>query len=109
MKITNAELEVVRFAAEDVLATSLFIINDGNPYTGYSMMSGVMTPTGESGIWIVTQTNGKWEIDAAVVEAEMNGDYGIEEQAVTYNAYKTDPEGPYYTHGASYYELYGQH
>ena len=107
MKITNAELEVVRFAAEDVLATSLFIINDGNPYTGYSMMSGVMTPTEEPGTWIVTQTNGKWEIDEATVENEKNGAYGIEEWTVVYDAYKTDPEGPYYTHGASYYELYG--
>ena len=108
MKITKPELNVVRFENEDVLATSLFIINDGNSYSGYSMMSGVMAPTEEPGIWIVTPTNGKWEIEAAVVEAEKNGDYGIEEQSVTYDAYKTDPEGPYYTHGASYYELYGQ-
>lgn len=105
MKMTNPELKVVRFANDDVIATSVFIIADGNPYSGYSMFTGTMAPTGEEGTWIVTNPSGSWEIDESVIENMKNGSYTPEEY-YTYNAYKTDPEGPYYTKGASYYDLY---
>ena len=105
MKISNSELKVVRFANEDVIATSLFIIEDGNPYSGYSMISGTMTPTEEPGTWTIN-VNSKWETEASTVDNMKNGMYG-DEWTITFDAYKTAENSPYYTHGASYYELYG--
>ena len=106
MRISTPELNVVRFANEDVIATSLYIIADGNAYSGYSMFSGTMAPTGESGTWIVTKNGGSWEIDEATIENEKIGAYG-DEWTMTYDVYQTEENGPYYTKGASYYDLYG--
>lgn len=58
---------------------------------------------------IVTKNGGSWEIDEGTVESYKNGTgYYASEQPITYDAYQTEAYGPYYTHGASYYELYGQ-
>lgn len=106
MKITNAELEVVRFAAEDVLATSMFYVADSNSETGYYRVYGTMAPSNEEeGTWIVGyHSYDKYEVDAETIE----NDRTYNPYADTFDAY-VDPNGSgaYYTKGASYWELYG--
>ena len=106
MKITNAELEVVRFAAEDVLATSLFYVADSNSGTGYYGVYGTMAPSyEEEGTWIVGyHSYDKYEVSAETIE----NDRTYNPYADTFDAY-VDPNGSgaYYTKGAGYWELYG--
>ena len=105
MKITNAELEVVRFAAEDVLATSMFYVADSNSETGYYRVYGTMAPSGDEGTWIVGyHSYDKYEVDAETIE----NDRTYSQYDYIFDAY-VDPNGSgaYYTKGASYWELYG--
>ena len=107
MKITNAELEVVRFAAEDVLATSMFYVADpAAETTGYYCVYGTMAPSyEEEGTWIVGYNPyDKYEVDADTIENERT----YNPNAYTFDAY-VDPNGSgaYYTKGVSYWELYG--
>ena len=99
MKITNPEMKVVRFAADDVIATSVYIV--GNKY-----FYGTMAPSGEPGTWIVgsNDTDGYYISDAEIDDLKQgSGDLNPFD---TYDAYQTESYGPYYTKGASYYELY---
>ena len=105
MKITNAELEVVRFAAEDVLATSMFFVADPASETGYYRVYGTMAPSADEGTWIVGyHSYDKFEIDPETIENERT----YHPYADTFDAY-IDPNGSgaYYTKGVSYWELYG--
>ena len=106
MKITNAELEVVRFAAEDVLATSLFFVADPHSETGYYGINGTMAPSGDAGTWIVGYNSyDKYEVTAETIEnARTYNPY-----ADTFDAYvdPSEESDTYYTKGVSYYELYG--
>ena len=115
MKMTNPELKVVRFANEDVLATSFYIVADPSSYTGYSQFAGTKYGPVDEGVWYVERSGGKWSISVDDINTLKNpgeyapGEYYDVGQYITYDAYQTEVDGPYYTHGASYYELYGQH
>ena len=107
MRISTPELNVVRFANEDVIATSIFITGEIDPDTGmYKYLYGSMSSSGESGTWNVgyesTGWLSKYELDEA--KGEYGDNYTFHGETV-YDAYK---EGDYYkTKGVSYYELYG--
>lgn len=124
MKITNPELEVVRFNADDVIATSLYYMSAadynalyGTDFTSnYVQFEGSMVPTtGNSGVWGITNIYNAAEADDDEVEGLMSGGamFGgvtvpsfilepIARQA--YNAFASD--GDIYTHGVTYYEQY---
>ena len=105
MKISNSELKVVRFANEDVIATSMFLVADPASETGYYRIYGSMAPSGDAGTWIVGyHSYDKNEIDADAVEYERTYNTSYD----TFDAY-VDPNGSgaYYTKGVSYWELYG--
>ncbi len=107
MKISNPELNVVRFAADDVIATSMFFVADPASETGYYRVYGSMAPSGDAGTWVVGyNSNDKYEIDADTIENER----AYNPYADTFDAY-VDPNGSgaYYTKGVSYWELYGNH
>lgn len=105
MKISNSELKVVRFANEDVIATSMFFVADPASETGYYRVYGSMAPSGDEGTWVVGYNSyDKYEIDAETIENERT----YYPYADTFDAY-VDPNGSgaYYTKGVSYWELYG--
>ena len=107
MKITNPELKVVRFNAEDVIATSLYAFADGNG--GYNLYEGTMGAyDANAGAWSVNLVGDKIDtISAADFDdytRSINSPYDIHS---LYGAYK---EGDYYfTKGATYVELYGEY
>ena len=105
MKISNPELNVVRFAADDVIATSLFYVADPASETGYYAVYGSMAPSGDAGTWVVGYNSyDMYEVTAETIENERT----YNPYADTFDAY-LDPNGSgaYYTKGASYWELYG--
>ncbi|MBQ6979041.1 MAG: hypothetical protein IJQ07_00145 [Clostridia bacterium] len=107
MKITNPELKVVRFNAEDVIATSLYAVADGNG--GYNLYEGTMGAyDANAGAWSVNLADvSSGTISAAEFDdytRSLNSPYDIHS---LYGAYK---EGDYYfTKGATYVELYGEY
>lgn len=131
MKITKTELNVVRFASEDVIATSglagsvwTFYIPasqyTGGSYSGnYVEFSGTVYPYG-SGPYEITDIYGaKGGVDEDR-DFLMSGGTYIPELGITlpstvadnlaksvYDAYSYG-DGRYYTNGASYYEMYRQ-
>ena len=123
MKITNPELEVVRFNADDVIATSLYYMSAadynalyGTDFTSdYVQFNGDMVATGNSGVWGITNIYNVQAADTDEIEALMSGSGNftgfpipasvlepIARQA--YNAFKSD-DG-IYTKGVTYYEQY---
>ena len=107
MKMATPELKVVRFANEDVIATSLFFVADPASETGYYGVYGTMAPSADAGTWIVGYNSyDLYEVTAETIENERT----YHTYADTFDAY-LDPNGSgaYYTKGASYWELYGQH
>ena len=124
MKITNPKLEVVRFNADDVIATSLYYMSaaDFNAVNGTSFTSdyvefeGTMVPTGDSGVWGITNIYNVKAADGEDMEGLMSGGsvvFGggtipstfMESTArKAYDAFKRD-DG-IYTKGVTYYEQY---
>ena len=126
MKITNPELEVVRFNADDVIATSLYYMKaaDFNAVRGTSFTSdyvefeGTMVPTGESGVWGITNIYNAKAADGEDMDGLMSGgtfyfpgtavtvDMSFMEPTarVAYNAFKSD--NGISTNGVTYYEQY---
>ncbi|MBQ6980167.1 MAG: hypothetical protein IJQ07_05925 [Clostridia bacterium] len=124
MKITNPKLEVVRFNADDVIATSLYYMKTAdynalfnkNLTSDYVEFEGTMVPTGESGVWGITNIYNVKEADGEDMEGLMSGGsvvFGgvtipstfMESTAkIAYNAFKRD-DG-IYTKGVTYYEQY---
>ena len=101
MKIANAELKVIRFGADDVIATSIFFLNTGS---GYDMVYGEMTD--------YDSTAEGWHINdwsKITSSAEERQGYINDKAYYAYDAYDYDVPGRsgYYTKGASYYDLYG--
>ena len=110
MKMTKPELKVVRFASEDVIATSVYY-DQANNMVIYGSMYGMPN---DEGSWMI----GYWGTDSIessesitnpdhVKNQVQNGtmaDYGHSYYQV-YDAYKGS-DGYYYTKGASYAELY---
>ena len=108
MKITNPEMKVVRFENEDVIATSMYIIADTGSLTGISIFEGSMYGPGEEGTWAIGTTGWKMDISQDEVNAIKTAQNGYSWYGdPVYDAYQTEQNGPYYTKGASYYELYG--
>ena len=98
MKIANAELKVVRFGAEDVIATSYFFFNTGSGYTSFN---GEMTHYDESAEgWHINVVG-----DVNTSSAEERAQFIDEKSPISYDAYQYDSSDRYYTKGASYYEL----
>ena len=132
MKITNTELNVVRFASEDVIATSglvgkvwqFFIpssqYGDGTMSGEYVMFNGTVYPYG-SGPYEITniydvQANADNDRNGMMTGTIYIPEYGITLPSTaldpiakqTYDAYSYG-DGKYYTNGgASYYEMYRQ-
>ena len=107
MRISTPELNVVRFANEDVIATSIFITGETDPDTGmYKYLYGSMSSSGEDGTWNVGYESTGWLSDYEFSQAkgEYDGNYTFGGETV-YDAYKIGDD--YYTKGVSYYELYG--
>ena len=125
MKMSNPELKVVRFGSDDVIATSLFYLAAGQ-FAGYEGSSpyvefeGVMRPNGD-GTYQITNITHTAGVDQDTVDGVTSGgsiylpEFGITIPATamepiaqqTYDAYAYS-EGTYYTHGATYHELYWQ-
>ena len=113
------ELEVVRFASEDVIATSGFFmsvsewnslgnnVDDSYPYVFFS---GTMYPLGEGTYGVGTDGYG-FEYSQAEYDTyleSVRNDYGwqnYENPYTTYDSY-VDEYNNIRTHGASYHELY---
>lgn len=119
MKITNPKLEVVRFNADDVIATSLFIMRAseynslyGTDFTSnYVQFNGsIVTTSGKSGVWGIENVHAAEEaIDDEV--AELSDPFFVNYiksfAAMTYEAYKDDDD-TICTKGVSYWERYGK-
>ena len=111
MKMTNPELKVVRFENEDVIATSMFIIEDDQSSTGFSIFEGSMYGPVEEGTWAVGTSGWKNDIsqdEINDIRTAQNGYYYSWYGEPVYDAYETG-DGYIYTKGASYYDLYGNH
>ena len=131
MKISNAELKVVRFNSEDVIATSRYFMSAaafeslyglGLTGTDYVSFTGSMTSYDDvAGGWSVTPNlSSAAEYDNEEMEGVMSGgDFYFAELGVWvhsdamaniakqhYDAYSY--EGGLYTKGATYYETYWQ-
>ena len=107
MKITNPELKVVRFNAEDVIATSFYAVANVNG--GYDIYEGTMgSYDANAGAWSVNLVGDSLK---TISEAEfddytrsLNSPYDI------YSLYGAYKDGNYYfTKGATYVELYGEY
>ena len=117
MKISNPELKVVRFGADDVIATSLFYGTDalGN----YKTFNGVLSPLGD-GTYAVTNVYGVDDADMDEIDGlKSGGSVYLPELGLTIPSTAMEPiarqayeaytyEDQYYSHGASYYDLYWQ-
>ena len=108
MKMTNPELKVVRFANDDVIATSMFIVADPDSTSGYSYFNGNMTyyDSDEKGWGVYNADGGFTPLDLEELndyKAHPNNYYFLGE---TYDTY-TGEFGNLFTKGASYWELYG--
>ncbi len=113
MKISKPEIEVVRFANEDVIATSLYYMSSadynaakGTSYTDpYVIFNGSMTPAGD-GVWKVPDPY------AVTAVEDLGLITGIPEIGfpgkgdISYEAYYKD--GDFYTNGVTYKESIGQ-
>ena len=127
MKITNPKLEVVRFNADDVIATSLYYMKTAdynawfnkNLTSDYVEFEGTMVGDGSSGKWGITNIYNVREASGGDIAGLMSGggDYYDPDTGdtlpgwfmkstakIAYNAFKGD-DG-IYTHGVSYYEQY---
>ena len=108
MKIANPEMKVVRFENEDVIATSMFIIADADSLTGISGFYGAMHGPVEEGTWIIGNDGYKFDVSEEELELIKDGEYGYTFYGEpVYDAYQTEEYGPYYTKGASYWDMYG--
>ena len=108
MKMATPELKVVRFANDDVIATSYYIIEDPYSYTGLSGFRGAMYGSGEDGSWYVQPTGNlnpaqPDELEYIKTTGGNNSRYDWYGTPL-YDAYKIGDY--YYTKGASYYDLY---
>ena len=96
MKITKPELKFVRFNAEDVIATSLFAVADGDNYTVYSGGIITRTPAANGGLPIA--------IDATPLYSWTQAEYDENKNNILfsplYNAYYES--GNYYTNGVPF-------
>ena len=126
MKITNPELEVVRFNADDVIATSLYYMSaadfnaaQGTNFTSnYVQFEGSMVGDGSSGEWKIINISGATAADDDDIAGLMSGgsvylpEIGITIPSTVmepiarqaFNAFKGS-DG-IYTKGVTYYEQY---
>ncbi|MBR6903028.1 MAG: hypothetical protein IKN39_03975 [Clostridia bacterium] len=100
MKIAKPELKVVRFASEDVIATSLFALRNG---ANYDIYSGAVDST-------APDANGRWHINWGSQQYTWNQTEFDENKTnillnPLYDAYYED--GNYYTNGVYHTETDG--
>ena len=127
MKISEPELKIIRFCSDDVIATSQFFLTAGqfDGYSGaepYVRFDGTMRPnndgtyriTGIHGVegasvndYELVTSNGDMYFPETGITIPGSNPFGANMARQTYDAYRYD-EGTYYSHGASYYELYFQ-
>lgn len=122
MKITNPKLEVVRFNADDVIATSallglsrLFYIDNGQG--GYQEFDGTFTSY-SNGVYVITPTGSFRDVPSSDREELMSGgdayfpDMGVsvpgfDMAPIAKKTYDATSNGDfYYSNGVSYYEQY---
>ena len=119
MKITNPELKVVRFNADDVIATSLYWTTSeayeaatGVHFdTAYVMFNGDMISTGDPNEYIVGNVRAATGMDEDDKWFLFGGDTGMGYSfpgtaGASYVPYYRD--GNWYTNGVSYSESNGQ-
>lgn len=128
MKIQSTKMQVIRFSAEDVIATSLgaltgqsglFYVDDGNggynsfngtfgSYSGNSYeivgMNTYETGVGDDRENLITGKNGVYIPELGITLPANPTVSGIAKNA--YDAFSSD--NGYYTNGISYFELYWQ-
>ena len=99
MKLSELKLNVVRFANEDVIATSFFAVANGD---GYDIYRGV---TGE-----YSDANGGWYValDGSPINHVSNDDFEDYSQGLFTEPGLYEIYGEYYTKGATYSEISGQ-
>lgn len=116
MKISNPELKIIRFSADDVIATSIFYIRtsditadskmwnnipDNALDSDYVRFNGTMMPL-ENDDWGIFNPSDF----AAYREEDVN--WAKDQQiAGVYDAYLPDDNWQFHTKGASYADLYG--
>lgn len=98
MKITNPELKVVRFDAEDVIATSMFAVSDGNG--GYNVYNGAIVSSS-------LEANGGWLVDMNTTTLVDNWNQEAYDTNKTNAAYSPFYDayyesGNYYTNGVAF-------
>ena len=109
MKITNSEMKVVRFASDDVIAKSLYIVSktdwDGTESDAFLLVRGTMGGYDEDEkAWGVGGFNGGYSVvQEGSMEELLNTPYGKD----IYYAYKAENDG-IYTKGATYWEIENQ-
>lgn len=107
MKISTPELKVVRFENEDVIATSLYILEDSlttvGDYSYYVVDLGSMYSTADPGTWGIHRQYLEGQMDLEGYEQTKN-----EARDDVFYMYRDEHDGQYYTKGTSFYELYGQ-
>ena len=113
MKISNPELKVIRFSADDVIATSLFFAKTsdvdydiaetlGADMSGdYIAFSGVMAPY-DDGDWIITNPT-----DFHTVDEDMMNSLKNYPEHYMFTAYTNEETWEFHTKGASFVDLYG--
>lgn len=119
MKITNPKLEVVRFNADDVIATSVYYMSAAD-YNAYAEQNDLATVSGKPYVYFngdMTYVDGtSWQITnirSVTGEDDLGMFTGFTEFGITippttqgYEAYNYN--GELYTKGATYLELKGQ-
>lgn len=106
MKITNPELKVVRFNAEDVIATSLYAFANGNG--GYDIYEGTMGAyDANAGAWSINLVGDSIETISAADFDDYSRNLAYDRIHSLYGAYADGNN--YFTKGATYVELYGEY
>lgn len=106
MKMKNPDLKVVRFACDDVIATSQFILFDESN-DSYTLHNGYMSfYDSDAEAWVVNSTAYLGGMGGAEDVASYRDSQSYREDL--YDAYKDPDSGTYYTKGVSVYELYHQ-
>lgn len=121
MKISNPEMKVVRFANEDVIATSLFYMSaaDYNAAMGTNYTTPYVWVNGAMSGASYDSATASWKIDVTSVEPATEDDMTfirggyIEEAGIYFPGTKTGYEayikdGEYFTKGVTYKESIGQ-
>lgn len=98
MRIAKPELKVIRFANEDVIATSMFAVSDGNG--GYNVYNGAIVSSSP-------EANGGWIVDmntTTLVDSWNQEAYDTNKTDAAYSPFYDAyyESGNYYTNGVAF-------